>query len=95
MEASVMMFLECPAYMDAHGITRSALPAEIKIGTWPSQPTGRWKAARIRCPRGHRFDGLSNSIPGVDVVIIPGSHIGPQHSKRAHGSKPSSHRSSA
>jgi hypothetical protein len=27
----------------------------------------------------------------VDVVIIPGSHVGPQHIKRAHGSKLSGH----
>jgi hypothetical protein len=57
METSEMMFLDCPAYMDAHGALRCGLPAVIQDRYLASSTDGPLESARIRCPRGHWFNG--------------------------------------
>ena len=56
MQASVM-FVDCPAYMDASGSVRCGLPAEV--GGWCTMwsTDGPLESARVRCPRGHWFNG--------------------------------------
>jgi hypothetical protein len=61
MEASVM-FLDCPAYMDRHGADRCGLPAEVEYRYLVSSTDGPMESARIRCPRGHCFNGPLESL---------------------------------
>jgi hypothetical protein len=55
-------FVDCPAYMDRHGTVRCGLPAEVEhrytVGSLPEPLEG----ARIRCPRGHWFNGPMEAL---------------------------------
>lgn len=61
MDAS-MMFLDCPAYMDKTGSVRCGLPAEVQDRYLMSSTDGALESARIRCPRGHWFNGPIESL---------------------------------
>ena len=52
-----VMFLDCPAYMDAHGAARCGLPAEIEDRYSMRSSDGPLDSAKIRCPLGHWFNG--------------------------------------
>lgn len=52
-----VIFLDCPAYMDKHGGTRCGLPAEVENRYTLHSSSGMLEAVRIRCPRGHWFNG--------------------------------------
>ena len=56
------MFLECPAYMDDHGGARCGLPAEIEHCYSVRSTDGVLESAKIRCPRGHWFNGPLDSL---------------------------------
>jgi hypothetical protein len=61
MDAS-MMFVDCPAWMDQAGSVRCGLPAEVQ-GRYVMRSTdGPLESARIRCPRGHCFNGPVESL---------------------------------
>ena len=61
MDASVM-FVDCPAYMNKTGSVRCGLPAEVQ-GRYVMRSTdGPLESARIRCPRGHWFNGPLESL---------------------------------
>jgi len=51
------MFLDCPAYMDKTGAARCGLPAEVEDRYLMRSTDGPLERARIRCPRGHWFNG--------------------------------------
>jgi hypothetical protein len=57
MEANAIIFLDCPAYLDEHGATRCGLPAEVQDRYLARSSDGPLESARIRCPRGHWFNG--------------------------------------
>jgi len=61
MNASVM-FLDCPAYMDKTGSARCGLPAEVQDRYLMRSTDGVLESARIRCPRGHWFNGPIESL---------------------------------
>lgn len=61
MTASVM-FIDCPAYMDEHGAVRCGLPAEVQDRYTMDSSDGPVEGAKIRCPRGHRFNGPVDSL---------------------------------
>jgi len=78
MEASVM-FLDCPAYMDRHGADRCGLPAAVEYRYLVSSTDGPMESARIRCPRGHCFNGPLESLTWEKDQIaaeadVPGIH---------------------
>jgi hypothetical protein len=52
-----VMFLDCPAYMDKRGAVRCGLPAEVEDRYTVRSTDGPMESARIRCPRGHWFNG--------------------------------------
>jgi hypothetical protein len=52
-----VMFLDCPAYMDEQGGTRCGLPAEVQYRYTVESSSGPLESAKIRCPRGHWFNG--------------------------------------
>jgi len=56
------MFLDCPAYMDQHGAARCGLPAAVEYRYTVSSTDGPLESARIRCPRGHCFNGPLDSL---------------------------------
>src|SRR6266516_1236513 len=56
METSVA-FLDCPAYMDKRGAARCGLPAEVEYRYTVRSSDGPLESAKIRCPRGHWFNG--------------------------------------
>ena len=51
------VFLDCPAYMDSRGTIRCALPAEVEYVYSMQSTDGPLESAKIRCPRGHCFNG--------------------------------------
>ena len=57
-----LMFLDCPAYLDAHGAERCGLPAEIEDRYSMRSSDGPLDSAKIRCPRGHWFNGPLESL---------------------------------
>jgi hypothetical protein len=61
MDANVM-FLDCPAYMDKTGSVRCGLPAEVQGRYLMNSTDGALESARIRCPRGHWFNGPIESL---------------------------------
>jgi len=52
-----MAFLDCPAYMDKSGAVRCGLPAEVECRYTVRSSDGPLESAKIRCPRGHWFNG--------------------------------------
>ena len=67
MQASVM-FLDCPAYMDRRGAVRCGLPAAVEYWYAIESSDGPLESAKIRCPRGHSFNG-----PVESLTVISGA----------------------
>jgi len=57
-----MMFMDCPEYMDKHGAVRCGLPAEVESRYTVRSSDGPLESAKIRCPRGHWFNGPVESL---------------------------------
>lgn len=57
-----MIFMDCPAYMDGHGAVRCGLPAELEHRYAVQSSDGPVESAKIRCPRGHWFNGPLESL---------------------------------
>ncbi len=57
-----MMFLDCPAYLDDNGSVRCGLPAEVQYRYNAGSTDGLLECAKIRCPRGHWFNGPIESL---------------------------------
>jgi hypothetical protein len=64
-------FLDCPAYMQGRGVVRCGLPAEVEYWYAVESTDGALPSAKIRCPRGHWFNGPVESLSldgGADAV---------------------------
>jgi hypothetical protein len=57
-----MIFMDCPAYMDEHGAERCGLSAEVEHRYTVRSSDGPLESAKIRCPRGHWFNGPVESL---------------------------------
>jgi hypothetical protein len=58
-------FLDCPAYINRSGSARCGLPAVVE-DRYPLDSTdGPVTGVRIRCPKGHWFNGP------VDALTVP------------------------
>jgi len=55
-------FLDCPAYLDRHGTERCGLPAVIEDRYEIRSLDGPLDSVRIRCPRGHWFNGPVDAL---------------------------------
>jgi hypothetical protein len=53
----MVMFLDCPAYLDDGRAVRCGLPAEIRCRFTMCSTSGPLESAMIRCPAGHSFNG--------------------------------------
>jgi hypothetical protein len=56
------MFVDCPAYMENSGAIRCGLPAAVADRYTVTTTDGPLESARIRCPRGHYFNGPLESL---------------------------------
>jgi hypothetical protein len=61
MDAGVT-FLDCPEYLDSRGRERCGLPAEVEYWYAVESSDGPLESAKIRCPRGHWFNGPAESL---------------------------------
>jgi hypothetical protein len=61
MDTSVM-FLDCPAYMEESGRHRCGLPAAVVYRYAMVSTDGPLESAKIRCARGHCFNGPVESL---------------------------------
>lgn len=56
------MFLDCPAYLDRTGAARCGLPAAVEYRYTMRSTDGPLESVKIRCPRGHFFNGPLESM---------------------------------
>ena len=68
--AADIMFLDCPAYLDRHGTRRCGLPAAVEDCYTVSSTDGQQESARIRCPRGHWFNGPLEALALENYPIL-------------------------
>jgi len=66
------MFLDCPEYMDRHGTARCGLPAAVEYRYAVRSTDGPLESVKIRCPRGHCFNGP------IDSLLWDKASAGPQ-----------------
>jgi hypothetical protein len=57
-----VMFLDCPAYLDRTGAARCGLPAAVEYRYAMQSTDGPLESVKIRCPRGHCFNGPVESL---------------------------------
>ena len=85
------IFLDCPAYLDKDGATRCGLPAEMEARYTIGSTDGPLDSAKIRCPRGHWFNGPIESLTvpqqrGVAAAsamhAATSAHAKPRHPSR-------------
>jgi hypothetical protein len=55
-------FLDCPAYADKYGAARCGLPAVVEYHYLIRSVEGVRDAVKIRCPRGHWFNGPAEAL---------------------------------
>ena len=55
------MLIDCPAFL-GHDGARCGLPAEVEARYTFRSTDGPLESAKIRCPRGHWFNGLIESL---------------------------------
>jgi hypothetical protein len=53
---------DCPAYLGRRGSARCGLPAEVEYCYPITSTDGPLDSAKIRCPAGHVFNGLLESL---------------------------------
>jgi len=56
------MLVDCPAFLGHDGAVRCGLPAEVEAWYTIGSTDGPLDGARIRCPRGHWFNGLREAL---------------------------------
>jgi hypothetical protein len=81
-----VMFLDCPEYMDWHGAARCGLPAAVEDRYTVRSTDGPLESVRIRCPRGHFFNGPIESLTWEKAVHAhPGAAGIPDQGAAARG----------
>ncbi len=65
------VFLDCPAYMDSRGTRRCGLPAEVEFLYSMKSTDGLLESAKIRCPRGHFFNGPVEALVPESQAATP------------------------
>jgi hypothetical protein len=88
-----MMSLDCPAYLDEDRAVRCGLPVEVRCQFTMSSTDGPLQGVMIRCPAGHDFTGLIESLTwdGTDThdpgTAGSGSHAGHDSLQRGHNAR--------
>ena len=65
---SELMFIDCPEYLNRSGTARCGLPAEVEDLYRLPSTDGPLDSVRIRCPRGHWFNGPLDAM-ALDEAI--------------------------
>jgi hypothetical protein len=74
------MFLDCPAYLDRSGTARCGLPAVVQDRYAMRSTDGPLESVKIRCPRGHFFNGpLESMLWDKAPAAIPQHDQGPRN----------------
>lgn len=93
----MVMFLDCPAYLDDGRTVRCGLPAEVRCRFIMRSTDGPLESAMIRCPAGHSFNGAIESLTwkisqqqapgqaGVSASARPGCLLGPHEGRSGGG----------
>jgi hypothetical protein len=71
-----VMFLDCPAYMDGQRAVRCGLPAAAEYWYTVESSSGPLESAKIRCPRGHGFNG---PVEDLTVPAVASRHAAARH----------------
>jgi hypothetical protein len=66
-------FLDCPAYLGQGGTTRCGLPAAVEDSYTLGSTDGNLTCVKIRCPRGHWFNGPVDSL--TIPAAVPGAAV--------------------
>jgi hypothetical protein len=61
------MLADCPAFLSHDGAARCGLPAEVEARSTITSTDGAFESVKIRCPRGHWFNGT------IEFLIAPES----------------------
>jgi hypothetical protein len=69
------MFLVCPAYLDSDGARRCRLPAEVEVRYTMRSTDGPIESAKIRCPRGHGFNGPIEFLTIQEQPTAPAASV--------------------
>ena len=56
------MLVDCPAFAGHDGAARCGLPAEVEERYTIGSTDGPLESVKIRCPRGHWFNGPIESV---------------------------------
>ena len=75
---SQKMFRDCPAYMGKGSAARCGLPAGVEMRYTVRSTDGPLESAKIRCPRGHWFNGPIESLTVPEkptVAAVSGSQM--------------------
>jgi hypothetical protein len=81
-----VMFLDCPEYMDRHGAARCGLPAAVEYRYTMQSTDGPLESVKIRCARGHFFNGPLESLTWEKVAYShPGTAGVPDQGAGARG----------
>jgi hypothetical protein len=70
-----VMFLDCPAYMDGDGAARCGLPAAVEYRYTMTSTDGPLESAKIRCPRGHVFNGPVDAFLWRKPALRPADQL--------------------
>ena len=77
------MFIDCPAYLDQTGAARCGLPAAVEYRYTVRSTDGPLESVKIRCPRGHGFNGpLESMLWDKAPAAIPQPGQGPRSRDR-------------
>jgi hypothetical protein len=77
-----VMFLDCPGYLDKSGATRCGLPAAVECRYTMTSTDGPLESAKIRCPRGHVFNGPIDSFLSKQPEARPAGRAEPDRAAR-------------
>ena len=59
------MLVDCPAFLGRNGAVRCGLPVEVEARYTIGSTDGPLESARIRCPRGHWFNGPMEALSSM------------------------------
>lgn len=79
------IFLDCPAYIDRRGTERCGLPAAVEYRYTLGSSDGAVTGVKIRCPRGHWFNGPVDALTMHTAATAGVAEYAPQSKLRATG----------
>ena len=69
------MLVDCPAFLGQDGAVRCGLPAEAEAWYTIRSTDGPLESVKIRCPRGHWFNGPDRSPERDGIAADPARSV--------------------